>query len=47
MRNWATSSEQHGLTINEIEADGFSISDTFEMFTDSDDTTGSMVRSLV
>ena len=37
---------EHGLTINEIKADGFSISDTFEMFTDSDDTTGSMVRSL-
>ncbi len=38
--------EQHGSTINEIQSDGFKISHKFDMFTDGQDTTGSMVKSL-
>ena len=38
--------EEHGLTINEIESDGFEISHKFEMFNETVDSTGSMVKSL-
>ena len=38
--------EDHGQTINEIKDDGFDIFNTFEMFKETVDTPGSMVRSL-
>ena len=36
---------EHGYTINEIKADGFKIFSTFEMFLESEDSGGAMVRS--
>jgi len=36
---------EHGYTINEIKADGFRIFSTFEMFLESEDSGGAMVRS--
>ncbi|MDB2595200.1 UDP-N-acetylglucosamine 2-epimerase [Pseudomonadales bacterium] len=36
---------EHGYTINEIKADGFEIFSTFEMFLESEDSGGSMVRA--
>jgi len=36
---------EHGMTINEIKADGFKIFSTFEMFLESEDSGGAMVRA--
>ena len=36
---------EHGMTIDEIKADGFKIFSTFEMFLESEDSGGAMVRA--
>ena len=38
--------KEHGMTVREIEKDGFEIYDSFEMFLENDDTGASMVRSF-
>ena len=37
--------QKHGYTLNEIKADGFKIFSTFDMFQESEDSGGAMVRS--